>query len=75
MAKDDKPVILVVEDNNDILNYIGSVINNAHIHYAHDGNDGLEKATNIIPDIIITDIMMPGMDGLVNRAEAHCNPL
>lgn len=63
-AEDDKPVILVVEDNNDILTYIGSVINNAHIHYAYDGNDGLEKATSIIPDIIVTDIMMPGMDGL-----------
>ena len=59
-----KPVILVVEDNNDILSYIGNVIKNAHIQYAHNGNEGLEVALDIIPDIIITDIMMPGMDGL-----------
>lgn len=60
---DTKPVILVIEDNNDILTYIGSVINDAHIKYAHNGAEGLEIATDIIPDIIITDIMMPEMDG------------
>lgn len=60
---DTKPVILVVEDNNDILTYIGSVINDAHIKYAHDGLEGLEIATDIIPDVIITDIMMPEMNG------------
>lgn len=32
--------------------------------YATNGNDGLQKAKDIVPDIIITDIMMPGMDGL-----------
>ncbi len=61
---DDKPIILVVEDNNDILSYIGSVINDAHIKYAHNGIEGIELATDIIPDIIITDIMMPEMNGL-----------
>lgn len=61
---DQLPTILVVEDNMDIMTYIGSIIKNAHIHYAHDGIDGIEKALNIVPDIIITDIMMPKMDGL-----------
>ncbi len=61
---DDKPIILVVDDNNDILSYIGSVIKNAHIHYAYDGESGFSKALEIVPDIIITDIMMPGIDGL-----------
>ena len=32
--------------------------------YATNGNDGLQKTKDIVPDIIITDIMMPGMDGL-----------
>ena len=61
---ENKPVILVVEDNNDILSYIGNVIKNAHIQYAHNGKEGIEVALDIIPDIIVTDIMMPGMDGL-----------
>lgn len=60
---DTKPVILVIEDNNDILTYIGSIIKDSHIRYAHDGKEGLEIATDIVPDIIITDIMMPEMDG------------
>lgn len=59
-----KPVILVVEDNNDILSYIGNIIKDAHIQYAHNGKEGIEVALDIIPDIIVTDIMMPGMDGL-----------
>lgn len=63
-ADDNSPVILVVEDNHDILQYIGSVIENAHIYYAQNGKEGLEKAEKIIPDIIITDLMMPEMDGL-----------
>ena len=62
--EDGKPVILIVDDNNDILSYIGSVIKNANIHYAHDGAMGISKANEIVPDIIITDIMMPGIDGL-----------
>lgn len=61
---DNKPIILVVEDNNDILSYIGAVVKDAHIQYAHNGNEGIKIALDIVPDIIITDIMMPGMDGL-----------
>ena len=64
ISNDDKPIILVIDDNNDILSYIGSVIDNAHIQYAYDGESGYNKALEIVPDIIITDIMMPGIDGL-----------
>ena len=56
--------ILIVEDNNDVSSFIGSVINNANIYYAQNGREGLEKALQIVPDVIITDIMMPEMDGI-----------
>ena len=56
--------ILIVEDNNDVALFIGSVINNANIYYASNGKEGLEKALQIVPDVIITDIMMPEMNGI-----------
>ena len=56
--------ILIVEDNNDVSAFIGSVLNNANIYYASNGKEGLEKALRIVPDVIITDIMMPEMDGI-----------
>ena len=70
--------ILIVEDNNDISSFIGSVINNANIYHAHNGKEGLEKALQIVPDVIITDIMMPEMDGIemcerIRQSEILCH--
>ena len=56
--------ILIIEDNNDVALFIGSIINNANIYYASNGKEGLEKALQIVPDVIITDIMMPEMNGI-----------
>lgn len=56
--------ILIVEDNNDVSSFIGSVIENANVSYASNGKLGLQKALQLVPDIIITDIMMPEMDGI-----------
>ncbi len=57
--------LLIVDDNQDILNYIeinlGSEYN---IYKAANGSRGLEMASNIKPDIIVSDIMMPVMDGI-----------
>ena len=70
--------ILIVEDNNDVSAFIGSVINNANIYYASNGKEGLEKALQIVPDVIITDIMMPEMDGIelcnkIRESEILCH--
>ena len=57
--------ILVVEDNHDIADYIGSQLKDFyHVYYAFNGQTGMEKALEIVPDLIITDLMMPEMNGL-----------
>lgn len=57
--------ILIVEDNHDVADYIGSQLKDFyHVYYAANGQTGMEKALEIVPDLIITDLMMPEMNGL-----------
>lgn len=57
--------ILIVEDNADIRDYINVILQDEYeVITAVNGLDGLEKAHTHMPDIIISDIMMPEMDGV-----------
>lgn len=57
--------LLVVEDNHEVAFYIGSILSPHYdVFYAEDGAAGLEKATELVPDLVLTDLMMPQMDGL-----------
>ncbi len=59
-----KPVILVVEDNTDVRRYIcESLEADYSVVEANDGEEGIQKARTLIPDLIVSDIMMPGKDG------------
>ena len=61
----DKNMILVVEDNQEILNYICQSLKSFFICIgARNGSEGLQLAKSLNPDVVITDIMMPGMDGM-----------
>ena len=63
--------MLIIDDNNDIRTYLRSALSDLYkVSEAADGKTGLEIARRIIPDIIISDIMMPIMDGL-----EFCNQL
>jgi DNA-binding response OmpR family regulator len=58
------PVMLIVEDNSDMRVYIRRFFEgDFHIVEASDGTEGFEEARDVIPDIIISDVMMPNMDG------------
>ena len=60
----EKNVILVVEDNVDMLNFIGSCLKPFYsVVEALDGKEGIEKAKKHIPDLVISDIMMPKLEG------------
>lgn len=59
-----KNVILVVDDNPDVRSYIrGPLLEHYQVVEAVDGQDGIERAMKIIPDLIISDVMMPRKDG------------
>ncbi len=59
-----KPSILIVEDSEDVRSYlIGLLKNDYSINEAVNGEDGIRKSAEIMPDLILSDVMMPSMDG------------
>lgn len=61
---DTRQLVLIVEDNADVAEYMTMQLKTRYrLAIAHDGMKGLEMATQLVPDIIVTDVMMPRMDG------------
>lgn len=75
-GEDSQCRLLVIEDNHDIAAYIGSQFSSRYaVSYATNGKDGLDKALDLMPDLIITDLMMPGMDGLEVCRQVRSNEI
>ncbi len=56
--------ILLIEDNPDVVTYLRTILQDSYeISIAYNGRIGIEKALELIPDLIISDVMMPEMDG------------
>jgi signal transduction histidine kinase/DNA-binding response OmpR family regulator/ligand-binding sensor domain-containing protein len=68
-----KPIVLIVEDNADLRLYIREYLEAEYsVREAVDGKEGFERAAETVPDIVISDVMMPEMDGLeLCRALKH----
>lgn len=59
------PIVLIVEDNQEVAQFTASCLKGQYaIQFAENGQIGIEKALELIPDIIISDVMMPLKDGL-----------
>ncbi|MEN8143784.1 MAG: two-component regulator propeller domain-containing protein [Gemmatimonadota bacterium] len=62
--REDVVTVLVVDDSEDIRTYIRSRFEPRYrVAEAGDGSEGLERARTLLPDLVISDVVMPGMDG------------
>ena len=74
--RDDRPTILLVEDNKDIKLLVKLLLcDRYNVLSAANGKEGIDLATEYIPDIVITDIMMPIMDGIEMTTRMKQSPL
>lgn len=63
--KEAQPVMLFIDDNPDMRAFVQSTMEEHYnIVLAENGVEGMEKAVRILPDIIVSDVMMPEMDGI-----------
>jgi signal transduction histidine kinase/DNA-binding response OmpR family regulator len=61
----ERHILLIVEDSPDLVDYLAAVLNEDYLlEFASNGKEGLQKAFEFIPDIILSDVMMPEMDGI-----------
>lgn len=62
---DERDTIVVVEDNSDLLNFITSLLDSRYtVLQASDGEEGFSITTQRLPDLVLSDLMMPRMDGM-----------
>jgi len=78
MASEDTEVrtVLVVDDDESITKLLHIILSRQgyRVHIAHDGREAVEMAENLTPDLILMDMVMPGMDGFCATEQIKHNP-
>lgn len=79
---EEAPLVLIVDDNPDVREYVSTTLGDTYrIAMAENGLEGLEKAEILHPDLIVSDVMMPHMDGnmfckhIKEHADLHLTPV
>ncbi|MEM1043819.1 MAG: ATP-binding protein [Bacteroidota bacterium] len=71
----DSTTILVVDDNDDVRGYIRDLLAPSfHVVQAAAGEEGLAKARDVVPDLVVSDVRMPGLDGYELCAAIKADP-
>ena len=70
-----KPILLLVEDDIELANFIRvSLKDKYNVQHTHNGKEALQTITKQLPDIIVSDIVMPIMDGIEFTKKIKGNP-
>lgn len=63
-SSEDKPLVQIVEDNADVVRYLRACLEPEYrLTVAPDGHAGIQRVFSDVPDLVVSDVMMPGMDG------------
>ncbi len=74
-GEEERPLVLLVEDNADVARYTGACLEGEYrLVYARDGREGIDKAFQFIPDLIVSDVMMPRVDGFELLEQLKADP-
>jgi signal transduction histidine kinase/DNA-binding response OmpR family regulator len=72
---DVRPTVLIVDDNEEILWMLKDILSEDYaVITAKDGNDGFKQLINYMPDLVISDIIMPDQDGISMMKQIKLNP-
>lgn len=71
----DRPVVLLVEDHTDLRTYIAGILSTRYrVLQAEDGEIALQRARAELPDLVVSDVMMPVRDGLALARDIRADP-
>lgn len=60
-----RKLILIIDDNEEILNFLSSIFKDEYdVLHSRNGREGIVKASNYVPDLVISDVMMPEKNGI-----------